>query len=133
MPLAMTQTSQPRPLNAEERSLIEFLLSVDFQGRDELLKQLDAVEVGCDCGCGSLDLKVGGPKLFSPSESPIPVEAYNDAVEVLLFVRGGLLSYLEFVFYGRYGADVASETERAAIVGPPSGQTEGTAGQSKLK
>ena len=96
----MTQTSQPRPLNAEERSLIEFLLSVDFPGRDELRRQLDAVEVvgGCDCGCGSLDLKVGGPAMSSQSESPIPVKAYNDAVEVLLFVRGDLLSYLEFVF-----------------------------------
>ncbi len=99
----MAKPFEPRPLNSRERALIDFLLSVNFPGRDELRSQVDNVEVvGIRaCGCGTVDLRVIEPGVRSPSELRVPIEAHSDAppVDVLLFVDHGLLSMLELVFY----------------------------------
>ena len=98
----MTISIEPRPLKAEERALIEFLLSADFPERDELRSQLNSVEaVGmCECGCETFSVLVKGSVPSATCREPVPVEAHGDGIEVLLFVRGGLLTSLEIVDYG---------------------------------
>jgi hypothetical protein len=80
---------------------MEFLLSAEFAGRDELRSQLDSVTaIGmCECGCGTVDLQVGESIARSGVESPVPAEAYGDLVDVMLFARNGFLSSLELVFH----------------------------------
>lgn len=100
----MTTFSEPRELTASERALLTFLLTADFPGRDELLQQARKVKAtgDCDCGCGTIDLVVesNGPR--ATVREPVPVEAWKrgtGAVDVMLFVRNGLLSMLEVVDY----------------------------------
>ena len=98
----MTISIEPRPLKAQERALVEFLRSADFPGRDELRSQLNSVEaVGmCECGCGTVSVLVKSSVPRATCREPVPVEAHGDEIEVLLFVRGGLLTSLEIVDYG---------------------------------
>lgn len=81
---------------------MEFLLSADFPGRAELALQVDSLEVVrvCECGCGTIDVAVGRPVAKADCRGPIPVEAHGAGVEVLLFVREGLISSLEVVDHG---------------------------------
>ena len=98
----MAQLSQPRELRPAERALIEFLLTADFAGRKELKEQLDSVEVvwECDCGCGTVNLRVKDSVGRAFTREPIPVEANGHGLDVLLFVRGGFLASLEIVDHG---------------------------------
>ena len=98
----MEKFLQPRELNKDERAMLDFLLSADFQGRTELRKQAESVQAVavCECGCGTIDLKVSGMAARAFSKEPIPVEAHGAGVEVLLFVRDGFLRLLEVVDYG---------------------------------
>jgi hypothetical protein len=93
---------QPRLLKPEERSLIGFLLSADFQGRDSLEKQIDRIEVvgECDCGCGTIYLRVKEAGSSGVGYDQVVVEAYGNGVDVLLFARDELLSCLEIVDHG---------------------------------
>lgn len=97
----MNTFPQPRKLKPNEKELLEFLLTADFPGRDDLKEQLQYVEVvgDCECGCGTIDLKVNEYPKRAFVEEPIPVEAHGEGIEVLLFVRGGLLCSLEIVDY----------------------------------
>jgi len=92
---------EPRPLSLDERALMDFLLSAEFPGRDELKSQLEVAQaVGiCECGCGTVDFAVNDSVARAVCREPIPVEAYGPAIEVLLFVRDGILSSLEIVDY----------------------------------
>jgi hypothetical protein len=98
----MAQLSQPRELRPAERAVIEFLLNADFAGRNELKEQLDCVEVvwECDCGCGTVNLRVKGSVGRAFTKEPIPVEANGHGLDVLLFVRGGFLRSLEILDHG---------------------------------
>jgi hypothetical protein len=98
----MAHFAQPRQLKPNERALLEFLLSEDFPGRNELREQVGRIEVvgDCDCGCGSINLMVRNPVVRSVAREPIPVEAHGAGIDVLLFVRDGLLSSLEIVDHG---------------------------------
>jgi hypothetical protein len=91
-----------RPLNPHEKALAEFLLSADFPGREELDQQLASAEAVslCECGCGTINLRVVGASPRANCREPIPIEAYGDGIEVLLFVRDGLLASLEVVDHG---------------------------------
>jgi hypothetical protein len=97
----MSITIEPRRLSKEERALAEFLLSAEFPGRSELKSQLEFAEVVgvCECGCGTVDLAVRGSAALAVCHEPIPVEAHATALEVLLFVRDGLLCIIEIVDY----------------------------------
>ena len=97
----MGELSLPRPLVPEEKALLEFLLSADFPGRDGLSAQVDHAEVvwECDCGCGTVNLSVREPVVSATAREPIPIEAHAEGLEVLLFVRNGLLQSLEIVDY----------------------------------
>jgi hypothetical protein len=49
----------PRPLDTQRRAVLVALLDrADFDGRDELLAQVDAAPVvgRCTCGCATVDL-----------------------------------------------------------------------------
>jgi hypothetical protein len=97
----MAQLSKSRPLNPKERELLEFILTADFPGRDELKIQTNCAEVcwECDCGCGTVNFELTEPCTRAAAREPIPVEAYRESLEVLLFVREGFLSSLEIVDY----------------------------------
>lgn len=92
----------PRPLNPQEQALAEFLLSADCPGRYDLKRQLASAEAVslCECGCGTVNLRVGSASRRANCREPIPVEAYGDGVDVLLFVRDGVLDSLEIVDHG---------------------------------
>ena len=96
----MAILTKSRALSERERELLDFMLTVDFPGRDELKSQAACEEVcwECDCGCGTVNFELKEPCTRAPAHEPIPVEAYRDALEVLLFVKVGFLSSLEIVW-----------------------------------
>lgn len=93
----------PRPLEQNERALLDGFLSLDFEGVQPLREQARVVQAapGCTCGCGSLDLFVGGEVPPSTAKSPVPAEGVllsdegKDLGGLLLFLDSGRLSYLE--------------------------------------
>jgi hypothetical protein len=90
-----------RGLRREERALLNFLLSADFPGRDGLRQQAETLRVvgECQCGCGTIEFQVQPNLPPAKVEHTIPIEAYGDALDVLLFARNGFLGSLEIVFY----------------------------------
>src|SRR3954452_11064751 len=88
-----------RPLDARERAILNFLLSVNIAGVDELRKQAEvAVARPWTCGCASVDLVVEGD-LPRPAVPPRPAvesttterEDYEHMFDLLLWVEDGLL------------------------------------------
>lgn len=104
-----------RPLNVVERSVLELLLSADFDGVDALRAQAADVEVvgRCGCGCPSVDLDVapsarlavGLTSRLVPSELEILPVGEEPPGQVILFIDGGRLSYLEYVYFGDVPTD----------------------------
>jgi hypothetical protein len=90
-----------RPLRECERALLDFLLSADFPGCEELRAQAATVFVvsECNCGCGTVDLDVPPEAAPAGVQDHVPIEAYADAMDVLLFAPGGKLGMLEIAFY----------------------------------
>jgi hypothetical protein len=97
----MTMIPVKRPLRDEEKALLDFLLSVEFPGSKELRAQAQHVEVvgECECGCGTIDLHVRPHSVRAKTEKHIPIEAYGEALDVLLFAENGFLGMLEIVYY----------------------------------
>jgi hypothetical protein len=97
----------PRPLELNERALVEGLLAQDFDGVGALRQQaLDvSAEPGCTCGCGSLNLFPTPSSPASTSGSPVPAEGVirsdtgDEVGGLLLFLDAGRLSYLEVYSY----------------------------------
>ena len=98
----------PRPLTADERRVLDLLLSGTFVGADELRQRAaHAMVTGhCDCGCPTVDLSVPPDVPPAPVAGPTaPVEARvtpmgGEAVgDVVLFVKAGRLDSLEYVYY----------------------------------
>ena len=92
----------PRQLTSEESALAEFLLSIEFPGRDELRKQLRLAQVTgtCECGCGTILIRVNDATDKAVTTERVVVEAYGKGVDVLMFVRDGTLSSIEIVDHG---------------------------------
>jgi hypothetical protein len=97
----------PRPLSDAEKCIIDFLLSQEFPGADELRSQVDqTLAIGkCDCGCPTINLKVAesAPRSLPQSgRGPLPYEGSvapggDDPVGgIILFSSDGYLSSLEF-------------------------------------
>ena len=80
-----------RELKKEEKNLREFLLSAEFPGVAELRAQAaHAVVSGeCECGCGTIDLELRSDCSPAQLENRIPVEAWDQSLEVLLFIQFG--------------------------------------------
>lgn len=86
----------------EERQWLNKILSVTFEGRDIIAKQVsDAKVTGCcSCGCKSIEIKVNNMHPVYPYSKRIPVEmevASKDGVPItfLLHVLNGYVSELE--------------------------------------
>ncbi len=96
-----------RPLDPNERALLDGLLAFDFDGVAALREQARGVRAapGCTCGCGSLHLFVAATSSPSTAASPIPAAGavLDDAGEeiggLLLFLDAGRLSYMEVHSY----------------------------------
>jgi hypothetical protein len=98
----------PRPLNADERAVLEHILSAEFVGASQLRCQLDCTEVIAVWGSGSVsvDLQVREPcEHAALPEALVPVDAHvHDPLgayvgEVLVWTdQGATLAALEFVW-----------------------------------
>jgi len=108
--------ANPRPLTANERALIDFLLQGPL-GRDELRTQAETARVvgTCSCRCPSVWLDVDPESPIaefqaehSPSGDPawVPITAVQPTrtggTEVTLHVLGGRIHELE-IWAGGYG------------------------------
>jgi hypothetical protein len=110
-----------RALLPKEKALLEFLLSVDFPGRDELREQLDHVKViwTCDCGCGTVTLRLKDQVPRAAVARYIPVEAHSKKVDVMLFVRDGQLFSLELAFHDQHSPKEFPDPEDLKLWVPP--------------
>jgi hypothetical protein len=101
---------EPRGLTADERTVLDLLLSADVEGADALRQQAHgALVVGrCNCGCPTIDIHVpdnAAPRavlsgrLWPVAGRVIPRDDAAPGQEVILFVDEGRLSSLELVFY----------------------------------
>jgi hypothetical protein len=94
-------------LTGDERALLDFLLSADFKGRDELRKQAVSVRTAgssCDCGCPSFHLNPREHLPAAPVDKRVPVEAHGrdpggHRIGVLLFTKDGYLANVEVFGY----------------------------------
>lgn len=96
-----------RALTDQERDLLTALTSQDFPGADVLRRQIDHAQAqrGCDCGCGTIDLRVDREHASpaSVTRQPTPGEAHIDdngetTAGLILFTNDGYLSCLEVYF-----------------------------------
>ena len=95
----------PRPLLPSEReTLLAILGHADFEGRDELVAQVDSTAVSAywGCGCASVNFQVepGAPRALS-TPSPIPNEALildadgESIGGIIVFLDDGYLSCID--------------------------------------
>ncbi len=94
-----------RELNSEEKALVDALLEKEFNGRDEIKKQLKNAVVssaGCLCECLSIEFLTQSD-IVVPSKERVPVEAryYRGKLpfQILIHVIDGKVNELEFVSY----------------------------------
>ena len=97
-----------RPLDTSERTVLDQLLIRDFPGVAELREQAVDVQVVGRCGCGCPSIHLATTRDHRPAaiadglvRSELRVSSVADAPEgdVILFVKDGRLSYLEYVYY----------------------------------
>jgi hypothetical protein len=123
----MRSSSQgfPRRLTPREADVRRYLLSVDFPGRDELVAQSRAVEVVGRWDDGpTIELRVSTDAPRAEVEYLTPVEAStaDGLLNVILFVRDGLLSLIELVvFDGPTPAELPAPEELDEPIALPSG------------
>lgn len=98
-----------RPLTSREREVLDFLLSVETPGVDELRRQADfTLAKSWDCGCASIDLIVDQERSPRSSITRRPAleaaskerEEPKQVFDLLLWVDDGWLSGIELVEYG---------------------------------
>jgi hypothetical protein len=94
-----------QPLRSGERALLDLLLSRDFPGRAELVRQAETVRtagLSCSCGCPSFSLLAD--RSLPPARVAYADRMVSDAhgtdpggneVVVLLFTEDGYLSEVE--------------------------------------
>jgi hypothetical protein len=98
--------AQPRPLTPKERALLDLLLSQkSFPGAQELAAQIEHARVVGGLAT-LLDLEVLPTAVIANcDDGPIPVRAFVESPdgevqgEVLVWVKGGYLSGIEFAWY----------------------------------
>lgn len=101
----------PRPLTDDERAVLDLLLSESFSGVEHLREQVGRLQVvgRCDCGCPTIYFRDPPDMPSDAVTHPAPVEGRvenaDPSADVLLFVRNGALSTLEYVCYGDNAPD----------------------------
>jgi hypothetical protein len=114
----VTNDEFPRRITARERAVLDHMLEADFEGRDALRGQVEAVIAvrGCTCGCAAIDLEVDHSKAGPANvESRVPVDGWartedGTAYGLILFVDDGYLSCLEI-----YGTSTEPPSEFPAV------------------
>lgn len=109
------------PLSRQQRRLLDFLLSPDFDGRDALVEQARTGRTAgssCDCGCPSFYVNPDPASPAASANEPVPIDAHgrdpgDNEVGVLLFVRNGYLTEVEI--YGQTGSDFVGLPEPDAL------------------
>lgn len=105
-----------RSLAASERSILDLMLSMDFDGVEALRRQSPTVLVSgrCDCGCPTIDLMTSSDVERSRiADGTSPVGGWVDHGEghapgdLILFLDEGRLSSLEYVYYDEIPGDWA--------------------------
>ncbi len=100
---------EPRPLTTKERVVAERILQADFPGATELRHQLDRVRVVALWGSNSasVDLRVADdapraplPTGVVPATCTVIDEEGEPAGEIILWTESGMLSGLEYAWYG---------------------------------
>jgi hypothetical protein len=100
--------ASPRPLNDDETAVLRFLLQPEFNGVEQLRAQLAGLRVvgKCDCGCPTVDFEVDANApasplagSLSPVEARVSPEADEPVGDLILFIKNGRLSSMEYVFY----------------------------------
>jgi hypothetical protein len=92
-----------QPLTADERALLDLLLTAEFPGRDALVEQAKTASwggPGCTCGCPSYLLEVDRTLPAALVEEPMVSDAHGrdragNLVGILLFVDEGYLREVE--------------------------------------
>jgi hypothetical protein len=104
MPSQHSNTPSFRPLNPEEKQILDKLLETDFPGRDAIRAQIAncKVEEWAD-GSRSLKFQTQSDQNAHVVDR-VPVEGYVDRknggpLDILLHVLGGKIKYLEFITY----------------------------------
>jgi hypothetical protein len=97
-----------RPVTANERSLIEWLLRHGNPGSEQFLKQIESLVVvsKCSCGCPTVYFAQEGEPVAQDAEHILAdflATVNGEDVGVILFQRGGRLSSLEV--YSQAGTD----------------------------
>ena len=91
-----------RELTADEKGVLEFVLSQPFPGRDELRAQLASVGttgLSCRCGCPSIWLEVDRSMSAAPvvgSLGAIGRDIAGNIVDVRLLLEKGYMKELDF-------------------------------------
>jgi hypothetical protein len=86
-----------RPLTDRERAVLDALLSVDFDGVDELREQASSVVVsgGCGCGCPSIDFQHPATPPGMQVQTSASIAGTNDGLFV--FTEGTWLGGIEYM------------------------------------
>jgi hypothetical protein len=98
-----------RPLTSAESLVLGLLLGAEFAGAETLRIQARSALVcrRCDCGCPTVDLQVAAdaPEASNlksrlvPSEGEVSPVGQEAPGQIILFVDGGRLSSLEYVYF----------------------------------
>lgn len=89
--------------------MLERLLAAEFDGVAALREQARRVEVvgSCPCGCPSIELRAPSDAptaIWSSGRAPCLGELIQTADElpaqIVLFVKNGRMTYLEYIWYG---------------------------------
>jgi hypothetical protein len=100
---------EPRPLTPAERSILDLLLAHEFDGAAELREQVATARVvgRCDCGCPTVYIEPSpGTRSSEVRTRLAPIEGRVEPVgdgppgDIMLFLDGGRLDSLEYVWYG---------------------------------
>lgn len=96
----------PRPIDTNERSILERVLSFEFPGAEGFRTQLDGLKAspGCECGCATINLHVD-EEISQRSidvTNPLPVTGVTaDRLGgVIVFQRHGWLTCMEIYNVG---------------------------------
>jgi hypothetical protein len=101
-----TSSAELRPLTADERALVQWMLEHGFPDARGFLVQLPRVRVTpwrCECGCASINFVVEGlPDPQGPMQllADFTFEALQGASGIFVFAQGGTLGGVEVVGYG---------------------------------